>query len=252
MYDLTTIKEKIIQNSQDLLWNLKQIQDWKGTLRKFVILIACFSFFINFLLPTSKIVDDQYSKVELIKLWFEQLPDDHWIKSDNLTNEEVSYIKIWMLENTLKDIAFDAIDTSITTIEYRFGIIGKIISIHRSNAIKADRNNYLLQNTSNKVFSPSTSIFSTKIKLSVSDKLKLNFIHIDKLMTFDVTRADLSMNSFDSHSKDLTTKHFVISYIEDPSIAKITNGTISAISKGKTKLIIGVNNHVFKYDVTVK
>lgn len=92
-----------------------------------------------------------------------------------------------------------------------------------------------------------------KIKLSKCENKLLKFYRNGKEIPFNYMPSENVWNSNDGlEFHKLISLGFVKAYVENPEIAKITDNQITALAKGKTKLMLLYGIHLLEIDIVVK
>ena len=213
------------------------IDHWKAIIFYVGSILAVIGI-ISFMNNCTNIMSETKEQEKVVATWYDQLPDNHWIKQ----NEEFNFdYEIMSLINSLKGYAFGAFNLSFEAMSQEDGEIGEILSYALSREVEKDKNEYVLLTNDNKKIGK----FS-KIKVKQGDDIQLSFLYDNTQMKFDFSKEE-----YTNDYKNIMNS-FVYSYIENPDIATIYNGKIIGVKKGKTKLCISCGKYLFKYIIQVK
>lgn len=236
------IQEILSDKVDDFLFYIKQPLNWKIIARIMLALficIACVPLYFTFY----NIGKHERTQVDVVNKWIAQLPRDHWLCTELLPNGVPLYSNLLELSKVLHRTGLSAFERGIAVSLYQSFTVDLMIRTEQNIILKKDDKSYVLKDAYDKTYPPYHTFFSTKIKLKASDSLKLNFYRNDQLISFDVTKPE---------HKDSKIKPYVISCVDDPAIATITNGIIEGVNKGKTTLMLSIDNHILEYQVVVE
>ena len=166
-------------------------------------------------------------KEQIIAMWEEQLPSNHWIKNDTMGVLASSY-------QSLIGIGSTAFDLSALTMG-QTGDVGSIMEKVMEVEKDTWKSKYVLRyaDTGKKV---------KTIKLEPGESVSLNFYYEDTLQEFDITEKEWA----DKYNL------WVVSCVEDTSVATINDGELTAHSKGKTILYLYCDGEIWEYTIKVK
>lgn len=201
--------------------------------------------YVVFAKDSVKKIQDQES---MVTLWYEQLPEDHWLKQEDTFNTRDMDLEMLNFYNFIKGSISPMLDISAASMKQEGGVFGKMINMAYTKEKKKDMSEYILKNRENKTIYRTFHFFqldSVKLKVGASDQLSFNKGDIGLL--FDCTEENFTEVMYGE-----LRNNFVFSYVKNPNIAKIYNGRIVGLKKGKTSLILNVGIYQFEYDVIVK
>jgi hypothetical protein len=174
--------------------------------------------------------------------WYEQLPDNHWIKVENKNNYDPLH-ELDNIRNVLKVYSNTFTDLSIEMLgQTKF--LGKIMSLKAKDMKKNEQDKYFLQidETHKKIKN------NKKLILKEGDQLTVSYYYNNQKLRFDYTKDEF----IESNAEILNT--FVFSYIEDTNIVTFSDGKIIGKKKGNTSLVIsnGYNTSIYIIKVSSK
>lgn len=226
--------------------------DEKKLLKKVIIgyvsivlsIIGLISYFI-FAQDSVKKIQDQEG---MVIQWYDQLPEDHWLKQEDTFNTRDMDLEMLSFYNFIKGSISPMLDISAASMKLEGGMFGKMINMAYTKEKKKDMSEYILKNSENKTIYRTFHFFqldSVKLKVGASEQLSFNKGGTELL--FDCTEENFAEVMYGE-----LRNNFVFSYVKNPNIAKIFNGNIVGLKKGKTSLILNVGIYQFEYDVIVK
>lgn len=174
--------------------------------------------------------------------WYEQLP-----ANDPLKNADYIVSSLLKTGTTLNLIGGFSINTNEEILKYELS--------------NADITNLdLLEKYLNKKFDEShpdyllidKATFETlnKISLEIGQSKYLNLYRNSEKLSFDY-KSPITYKQIISDN-DIINLDFVKAYVSDSDIAKIQNNKITAVSKGKTKLILIYKTELLEIDLIIK
>jgi len=220
------------------LLNLIKGINWqaiKDNLKQFII-ISAFAGIISLSLVFAENVENNSTRINIINNWKDQLPEEHWV------NEELGMGNIVDLQFTMFSFIRFNWDNTLTTLEEK-GVAGEFTAkaLDTQDRIRESKYKLRFQDTNKKV---------RTIKVKEGEQVDLSFYKGEEQLVFDMTEDEffkIKENNYFNNGKEL-----VISCIEDPEIATIYDGTITAKKKGKTKLLLCCDGYYWEYDIKVK
>jgi hypothetical protein len=215
--------------------------------RKLILLLFSLVGIVLFAVSSVGKIQEGNNKEKLVELWYEQLPHEHWMKKEDKLGGN-KYIKDFRsIISSINSYANVSADISVESLDEKSPTIGSLIKTSYQHEKGKNNKKYALFGFDNKKVSLSSSLFNfNKIELSVEDKKQYRFYCEEEEMIFDCSEKQF----YDEF--EFISAHLVYSYIENTKIAKICNGKIFGIKKGKTKLIIGRGYNQFEYDIIIK
>lgn len=237
------IQEILSDKVDDFLFYIKQPLNWRKWLLFALVLIVLITPIFEFALSLTKTAEKERIQIEMANKWIDQLPSDHWLHDQRLPNGDAPYALLQKASMQLTSSGQAALANAMTFMKYNYPLTYELARANSEQVQQTKKKSYVLKSTTNKVFTPCHNLFPTKIALKVSEDLKLEFFYKDQLIAFDIAKPN---------GKNLKTPPFVISYIEDPTIATITNGTIKGVHRGETALVLGIAEHVLEYQIVVE
>lgn len=161
--------------------------------------------------------------------WYDQLPQQHWMKTKK--NEYDAFIQLLRTEVTLESTILPTLNFAGEALKQDVKF-GDVLVTMLKREFENSKPKFILNNSSGKN--------TKKVKIS-----------IDETQGF-IFNCDGDPVPFDASEKEFFNGVLpVISYIEDPTIAKIVNGEVTGLSKGKTNLIICIGVYKLIYPVKV-
>lgn len=162
--------------------------------------------------------------------WHEQLPDTHWIKTNDTYWAEIQMLSLKsFIELSSRLTINQTIETTSQALDPISSFIFNIVVEdykHQLNTL------YLMDLEYKKV---------KRITLKQGDSNEYFFGENEAILPFDVSEAEFNSGLIP-----------ILSYIEDPEIATINNGVITGKSQGKTNLIICFGGNQYSYRINVK
>lgn len=184
------------------------------------------------------------------RCWFDQLPAEHPLKQDSHGLSQG-----YELVNSLGIAAGAIIDNQEEIIKYKFSELDitnlGVFEAYLSSEFDKYKPEYLFVDGETK-----KNIKS--IKLKKGDTKSIMMYRNGEELSFDYDSPNnMKLNEKRFNDKrvelhDLINFGFVKAYVENSDVAKISSNEITAISKGKTKLIIMFGTHLFEKDIIVK
>lgn len=216
----------------------------KANWKSISIVIAILGF-ISFLITVKDLQDENVIKSEAVSKWYQQLPEDHWIKEKE--NDLFGTYDIM-------DIYQVCIGTSKTSLQlsnvamqqedsYMIQFLGKTMEHHDEK--NKEKYNLRYNNTGKKV---------RTIKIKVGESTDVSFYYDDIELLLDYSEEEYNNEiqvEFKIGVPNLANK-IVYSYVDDTSIAQIYDGKITGIRKGKATLHLFCNGYHFKHNIQVK
>lgn len=191
---------------------------------------------LTFATDLVKIQEEQINMFEAVPKWYEQLPADHWLKTDSdygfsdcvycLTHYHQALYSTGSTEFQMFITSLGQTDSK--TLEF----IGAGLEKHYERNKEQYRLTYHDAGKNVKL-----------LKLKENESKQLEFFYEDIKFLFDFTKGDLEQNIF---------YKIVYSYMENPEIARIYDGKITGVQKGETTLHLYCNGCHFEYPVKVK
>lgn len=194
---------------------------------EFKIFFAIFGLYL-LIISAIGIFEDANKKEIIIDMWEEQLPANHWVKKDILG-------RFVTFEQNLSNTLSTGYDVTAVT----FGQSGKMGSLMETVMnVEKDvwRGEYKLFNANN-----GKKIRKT-IKVKEGESVNLAFYFKDNIQEFDVKADEFAEKG----------NQWVLSCVEDTSIATIYDGKITAHNKGKTILYLFCDGEFWEYKLKVK
>lgn len=213
--------------------------------RQYIFLVLAVIGFISTVVWYVEKQENMKDESKLIQIWFEQLPQNHWIKSNDYSCEKdlMSIMGISQVYGSgIMDISIKSLSDEMP---YK---MGKILQFQYTKQKCEDQKKYkLIGVKNNKEILPKNKNFTfDKIQLNIGEEKQFMFLYDDQKLLFDCSEEQF----YDTENGIL--EYLVFSYIRNPNIARIYNGKITGISKGETELVIGRGKNQFRYKVLVK
>lgn len=213
--------------------------------RQYISLALVIIGFISTVIWYTEKQEDIKDESKLVQIWFEQLPQNHWIKSNDYLCEK----DLMSIMDTSQVYGSGIMDISIKSLSDEMPYkMGKILQVQYNKQKREEQKKYMLIEVKNsKEILPKNKNFTfDKIQLDIGEEKQLMFLYDDQKLLFDCSKEQF----YDTENRIL--KYLVFSYIRNPNIAIIYNGKITGISKGETELVIGRGKNQFRYKVLVK
>lgn len=200
---------------------------------------------ITFALTLTKNVEKSRLASFHYECWIEQLPSEHPIKKD-----VYGLVSLYSLQNSLSLTAGALFDSQEQILKYEFGTFDLTelgaLEAYLSKKFDESKPEYLLVDET-------TNQSLDKIKLIGAESRRIKFYRNDKEMPFNYMPPENIWNNNDSWElHELISLGFVKAYVQNPNIAKIVDNQITALSKGKTKLILIYGTQLLEIDIVVK
>lgn len=215
-----------------------------GSIILFIIATLALVGLVGFISTIGKNMEKARLASTHYRCWLEQLPDEHILKQD------IYGINIlYEFQSGLGIVAGALIDTQEEIIKNEFSKLDitelGVLESYINKKFDESKPEYLLLDSETK--KP-----LKKIKLKKGDTISVNLYRNGENLSFDYV---LPENMWD-YNKDLELHElislgFVKAYVENPNIAKITGNQITAISKGKTKLMLIYGTQLLECDIII-
>lgn len=204
------------------------------TVISIVIIINTLYGIISFADNMVKINREQINMCEAVPKWYEQLPEEHWIKSTDTYS--YCFYKLAHIEQALISTSSANFKMFIAALEEDESRLIQFIGQGLEYIDSKNQEQYALryENTKKEL---------KNIKIEVGEIKKLQFSYANTPYLFDFSLEELADN--------ISTR-VVYSYVEDPTIAVIEYGEVSGIQKGETTLHLYTNGYHFEYPIKVK
>ncbi len=176
--------------------------------------------------------------------WREQLPPDHPLKQDdnglNAIYEVQSSLSI--ATGILMDTQEEIIKFQLS--EYDLTELG-VLDAYLNRSFDEAKPEYLLVDAE-------TTKTIKKIKLKERDTSSIKLYRNGEELSFDyVASENMWQQGKRPELHELISLGFVKAYIQNPDIAKITSNQVTAITKGKTKLILIYGTQLLECNIIV-
>jgi hypothetical protein len=177
--------------------------------------------------------------------WFEQLPPEHILKQNNDGLD-----KLYEMLSVIGITTGSLIDTQKEMIKYEFGKLDitelGILEAYLSKKFDESKPEYLL-------IDAETMKTLKKIKIEIGQTKSIKLYRNEVELSFDyVPPKNIRLTKGKPKLDELISLGFVKAYIQDPDIAKISSNQITALAKGKTKLILFYGTQLLEQDVIIK
>lgn len=199
-----------------------------------VIIINTLYGIISFADNMVKINREQINMCEAVPKWYEQLPEEHWIKSTDTYS--YCFYELAHIEQALISTSSANFKMFIAALEEDESRLIQFIGQGLEYIDSKNQEQYALRYED-----AERELRNLKIKIGESKKLQFSYDGTPYLFEFSLKEL----------VNNISTK-IIYSYIEDPSIAEIKYGEITGVQKGKTTLHIFTNGYHFEYPIKVK
>lgn len=234
----------------DLLRFIKEIYPEDEKIKKvcniilFTLTVLTIFGIATFLLTLEKNAEKARLASTYYERWIKQLPPEHPFKQD--MNE---LGEMYGIQSTLSIIGGALIDSSEEILKFKFSELDitevGILETYLDKEFDKSKPEYLLLNAETlKTFK--------KIRLKKGELISIKLYRSGEEISFDYTPPKNMWNQnegLDLH--ELISLSFVKAYVQNPDIAKINGNQITAIAKGKTKIVLMDGTHLLEQDLIV-
>ncbi|WP_101698552.1 hypothetical protein [Clostridium minihomine] len=177
--------------------------------------------------------------------WFEQLPPEHPLKQD-----PYGFQQAIQLPSELGIVAGVIFDTQEEIVKYEFSKLDitelGVLDAYLNQKFDESKPEYLL-------IDAKTTKTLSNIKLKNGETKLIQLYRNGEELSFDYIPPE---NMWRYHKNlelhELISMGFVKAYVQNPDIAKITNNQITAVTKGKTKLVLIYGTQLLECDIIVR
>lgn len=220
---------------------VKNILTYKGSLSCTLILIS----FMLFVYKISANNNETVTTEDAVIRWYEQLPEDHWIKADDDFNSifyDLMNIEQGLLVQGKGFIKRSYIEMSQSK-DYASRFFAKIMQ----KEIEDNKKRYHLK------YVHTNKNIKKVIRVDAGESVQIGFYCDEEEMLFDFTMEQYvaEIQYIDEDVRLDVTNRIVLSYVDNPEIATVFNGKITGLQKGKTKLHLCCNGYDIQYIVKV-
>lgn len=215
---------------------------------KSIAIVLSFVGMISFFYSTSGSLADNQLKNEAVQRWYEQLPQEHWLKRNKDDIYNTSNYTIYLME-----ILQLGVGTFISGMELQAALLQE----HESKVINfmgktmeviegREAGKYALINVH-------SGEEIRKINVEVANTVIVAFYYEDIELMLDFSEEDF-YNEFEPglNGEGISlANRIVYSYVDDPDIVSFYNGIVIGLKKGKTTLHLFCNGRHFTYDIKV-
>lgn len=177
--------------------------------------------------------------------WLEQLPPEHPIKEDIY-----GLGSLYKLQNSLSLTAGTLFDSSEQIMKYNLSSFDLsemgMLEAYISRKFDESKPEYILVDEV-------TNQTLNKIKLSEGANMSIKLYRNGKEISFNYMPPEnvwMSNDSLEFH--ELISLGFVKAYVQNPDIAKIVDNQVTALAKGRTKLMLIYGTQLLEIDIVVK
>lgn len=209
-----------------------------------VTLLSVFSL-ATFILTVEKNVEKARTASIHYRYWLEQLPPEHPLKQD-IDGLNILY----EIPSNLGIVAGALIDTQEEMIKYEFSKLDiselGVMESYINKKFDELKPKYLLLDAE-------TTRPLKKIKLKKGETTSVNLYRNGEKLSFDyIAPENMWTYNKDLKLHELISLGFVKAYIENSDIAKISGNQITAVTKGKTKLVLIYGTQLIDCDIIIK
>lgn len=203
------------------------------------VIAVMFSIFsvMTLLLTLQNISESQNAKIKALKEWYNQLPEEDWIKQEEDIYDFMEFEIIDLFEN-LKIRGESIIDLSVAEVGQQ-NAWGSLIEKSVSVSKEYIKSKYELRDSNGRRV-------KGKMTVDLNSEEDIFMFYEDKELFLAFSRDD-----YYNQISSLTNK-IVFSYSDNPEIVRIYNGRLYGYKKGKTKIHFFTNGYIFTYSVKVK
>lgn len=177
--------------------------------------------------------------------WYEQLPEDHWIKVDDDFND--IFCDIMDIEQGLRSHGKGFLNLFWIEMSYNKDYVSRFFAKAMQKKSEEDKSRYYLKYVS-------TNKNTKKvIRVSAGESVQVAFYCDKEEMLLDFSKEQYvnEIQCIVEDGKPDITNRIVFSYVEHPEIATIFNGKLVGLQKGKTKLHLCCNGYDIQYTIKV-
>lgn len=205
----------------------KLIRKWKWVMAP-LVLISTLVGIHNFARASSQTVISVREAPLHFERWFNQLPEDHWLKDRKYAEE----LRLFSLHTTYLTQGQLILDQSLEILSQDISSVSDfLLQMFQASREGDQMTPYLVDAQQDKV---------KAIKLQTGESQEYYFVS-ENIYPFDVTEEEFQQGIFP-----------VISYVEDPQIVSLIDGIITGIRPGKTNLKILFKGKLYTYSIQVK
>ena len=180
-----------------------------------------------------------------VQKWYVQLPEEHWIKSEDNKYSEQYFFDLMNLHEQLKNNSYKLFKIDKIAMSQE-GMAGSFFVKAMELVDARNENKYCLKNSEKETI-------KNNLKHKVGEDFTVFFYYDEIEMLLDFSEEDYITEISHSKSNSLSlANHIVFSYSDNPEIATIYNGHIKGVSKGKTTIHFVCNGYFFSYKIKVK
>ncbi|MBN1051300.1 hypothetical protein DV092_04425 [Clostridium botulinum] len=243
-------KEAIYIYFSDILELIKEVYNENKTVKRVcnivltIIAVLSIAGSITFVSTLTKDVEKVGLASTYYSCWFEQLPPEHPLKQDLY-----GFNPMYKFQSEIGIVAGVSIDTQEEMIKYEFSKFDitelGVLEAYLNREFDKSKSEYLLMDAEN-----IKTLKNIKLKKGETNSIKL--YRNGEELSFDyMPPENMWHQNNDLELHELISLGFVKAYIKNPDIAKITNNKITAISKGKTKLVLFYGTQLLECDIIV-
>ena len=176
--------------------------------------------------------------------WFEQLPPEHPLKQDPYGFEPAH-----QLQSELGIVARVLMDTQEEIIKCEFSKLDitelGVLEAYLNQKFDESKPEYLL-------IDAKTTKTISNIKLKKGETKFIQLYRNGEKLSFDfIPPENMWSNHKNLELHELISFGFVKAYVQNPDIATITDNKITAVAKGKTKLMLLYGTQLLECDIVV-
>ena len=216
---------------------MERIIDFYKEHQRSIKTISLFIGLILFAVTLVHINTDTISKETIIHEWINQLPEDHFLKSDDASGDFVEIPSVLMAhakgaEKTAEKIAVRQMGKA--------GKVYNLVKFFHKNDIE-----YSLENADGKKIK--------KITLIAGNTEAITFRKGKEELSFVLTEEDLICNSLDSSKliSEIIPSDYVMASVENTDVATIDENIISGKMRGTSILRLYIDHNIYEYEVIV-
>lgn len=201
---------------------------------------------ISLFIALGKIKTENDTMCLVVKKWYDQLPEEHWIKKEDNKYINQNFFEYQLIEvyEHLKNDSHALFKLNNVLIGQK-GVAGKFCAKAMETVDSFNERKFCLKNSENERLK--------RVNLKVGEECIVFFYYDDVQMLLDFSEEEYinEISQFEPNGLSLANR-IVFSYSDNPEIATIFNGHIIGKSKGSTIIHFACNGYLFSYKIKVK
>lgn len=228
---------------------VEKILAWLKENKLTIGIVLTFFSFISLILTLDGWREESVNMIGAVQNWYEQLPEEHWIKDDENDPFGTKDLEasLYDLTNAGVSAGKSILDLAAIGLQEEEDPLSQFLGKTMEYQDERNKNKYILcySDTNKKV---------KTIKVGIGEETNVTFYYDDIELLLDFTEEDYQNETarlLKSTTFSIATR-IVYSYVDDPTIATIYNGKIVGLQKGRTTLNLYCNGYHFTYTIKVK